>query len=45
MVETVGRYALGVAGLAVICVALALAAVAIRRRILPDWDGAPARLA
>ena len=44
MVETVGRYALGVAGLAVICVALALAAVAIRRRILPDWDGAPARL-
>jgi hypothetical protein len=45
VVETVGRYALGVAGLAVICVALALAAVAIRRRILPDWDGAPARLA
>jgi hypothetical protein len=44
-VEGVGRYALGVAALAVICVSLALAAVAIRRRVLPDWDGAPARLA
>jgi hypothetical protein len=45
VVETVGRYALGVAGLAVICASLALAAIAIRRRILPDWNGAPARLA
>jgi len=44
-VEGIGRYALGIAGLAVICAALALAAVAIRRRILPDWEGAPARLA
>ena len=43
--EGVGRYALGVAALAVICSALALVAVAIRRRVLPDWDGAPARLA
>jgi hypothetical protein len=40
-----GRYALGVAGLALICAALGLAAVAIRRRALPDWTGAPARLA
>jgi hypothetical protein len=45
VVETVGRYALGVTGLAVVCAALALVAVAIRRGILPDWEGAPARLA
>jgi hypothetical protein len=44
-VEGVGRYALGVAGLAVICASLALAALAIRRRVLPGWSGAPARLA
>ncbi|HEY4826337.1 MAG TPA: hypothetical protein VIH85_06200 [Solirubrobacteraceae bacterium] len=43
--ETVARYALGVAALAVICASLALVAVAIRRRALPDWTGAPARLA
>ncbi|MBV9803515.1 MAG: hypothetical protein JO130_10010, partial [Solirubrobacterales bacterium] len=41
----IGRYLLGVIALAVICAALALAAVAIRRRILADWSGAPARLA
>ena len=41
----IGRYALGVAGLAVIFASLALAAVVIRRRALPDWSGAPARLA
>jgi len=45
VVETVARYALGVAALALICASLALAAVAIRRRALPDWTGAPARLA
>ena len=45
MVETVARYALGVAALAVICASMALAAVAIRRRAVPDWEGAPARLA
>lgn len=45
MVASLGRYAIGVAGLAVICAALALAAVAIRRRILADWTGAAARLA
>jgi hypothetical protein len=44
-VESVSRYALGAAALAVICAALALAALAIRRRALPDWAGAPARLA
>jgi hypothetical protein len=44
-VEGLGRYALGVAALAVICSALALVAVPVRRRVLPDWDGAPARLA
>ena len=43
--ETVARYALGVAALAVICASLALVAEAIRRRALPDWTGAPARLA
>jgi hypothetical protein len=41
----IGRYLLGAAGLAVICAALALAALAVRRRVLPDWTGAPARLA
>ena len=43
--ESVSRYGLGVAALAVICAAVALAAVRIRRRVLPDWAGAPARLA
>ena len=41
----IGRYLLGAAALAVICASLAVAAVAIRRRVLPDWTGAPARLA
>lgn len=41
----IGRYLLGVAALVVIGASLALAAVAIRRRILADWTGAPARLA
>src|SRR5690242_1983525 len=40
-----GRYILGVASLAVVCAAMALAAVALRRRLLPEWTGAPARLA
>ena len=39
------RYLLGVAALAVICASLGYAAVAIRRRALGDWSGAPARLA
>src|SRR5579884_2257711 len=41
----IGRYLLGAAGLVVICAVLAVAALAIRRRILADWTGAPARLA
>ncbi len=41
----VARYALGVAALLVIGGSLALAAVALRRRLLGDWTGAPARLA
>ncbi|HJS96002.1 MAG TPA: hypothetical protein VJ741_17200 [Solirubrobacteraceae bacterium] len=41
----IGRYLLGAAALVVICAALGLAAVAIRRRVLADWAGAPARLA
>ena len=42
---SVGRYALGVVALAIIAGALGLAAVALRRRVLPDWTDAPARLA
>jgi hypothetical protein len=44
-VASVGRYALGVVALAIITGALGLAAVALRRRVLPDWADAPARLA
>ena len=43
--DGIGRYALGAAGLAAICASLAFAGVVIRRRVLPDWSGAPARLA
>jgi hypothetical protein len=41
----IGRYLLGAAALGVICASLGVAAVAIRRRFLADWTGAPARLA
>jgi hypothetical protein len=41
----IGRYLLGAAALVVICASLAAAAVAIRRRVLADWAGPPARLA
>jgi hypothetical protein len=41
---SVARYALGAAALLVVVGAVAVAAVAIRRRALPDWTGAPARL-
>ena len=41
----IGRYLLGVAALVLICASLGLAAVAIRRRVLADWTGPPARLA
>ena len=40
-----GRYALGAASLIVIAASLGLGAVAIRRRWLPGWIGALARLA
>jgi hypothetical protein len=45
MNTSAGRYVLGVAALLVIFGSLAVSAVALRRRILPDWTGAPARLA
>jgi hypothetical protein len=41
----IGRYLLGAAALVVICASLGVAAVAIRRRFLAEWTGAPARLA
>jgi hypothetical protein len=41
---TVARYALGVAGLAIVCGSLAIAAVSLRRRFFADWTGALARL-
>src|SRR5437588_10022339 len=40
-----GRYALGLAEAAFICASLAYCSWALRRRILPGWEGAPARLA
>jgi hypothetical protein len=40
-----GRYALGVIGLLLIVGSLGYAALLVRRRLLPDWVGAPARLA
>jgi hypothetical protein len=42
---SVARYALGAAALLVVVGGVAVAAVAIRRRWLADWAGAPARLA
>ena len=45
MNTSIARYALGAVALAIVCGALAIAAVAVRRRTLPDWTGAPARLA
>ncbi len=42
---TIARYALGVLGLLLLVGSVTLAAVALRRRWLGDWAGAPARLA
>jgi hypothetical protein len=42
---SLARYALGIASLAIIAGSLTVAAVAIRRRALAEWTGAPARLA
>src|SRR5437588_1134767 len=44
MNTTIARYALGVACLGIICLALGTAAVALRRRFLPCWTGSLARL-
>jgi hypothetical protein len=40
-----GEYLGGVLGLVAVTVPMALAAVRLRRRLLPGWEGAPARLA
>jgi hypothetical protein len=40
-----GVYVGGVVGLAAVAVPMALAAVRLRGRLLPGWEGAPARLA
>jgi hypothetical protein len=42
---SLGRYVLGAASLAVVLGSLTLVAINVRRRWLPDWIGAPARLA
>jgi hypothetical protein len=42
---SIARYALGVAALLIICGSLAIGSVALRRRLLDDWAGPPARLA
>jgi len=45
MNTSIARYLLGVGALAVIGGSLVFAALLVRRRVLPDWTGAPARLA
>lgn len=45
MNTSVARYVLGAAALVVMSASLALAAVVVRRRLVGDWRGAPARLA
>jgi hypothetical protein len=40
-----GDYAFGVIGLALVAVPMAMGGVKLRRRLLPGWTGAPARLA
>jgi hypothetical protein len=40
-----GDYLFGVIGLAAVAIPMALGAVRLRRRLLPGWDGAPARVA
>jgi hypothetical protein len=42
---SLGDYLLGAIGLAAVAASLGLAAVRLRARLLPGWDGAPARLA
>jgi hypothetical protein len=40
-----GDYLFGVIGLALVAIPMAMAGVRLRRRLLPSWVGAPARLA
>ena len=40
-----GDYLFGVVGLAAVAIPMGLAAIRLRRRLLPGWEGAPARLA
>jgi hypothetical protein len=42
---TFGEYLFGVVGLVAVAIPMALGAVRLRRRLLPAWEGAPARLA
>ena len=42
---TVGRYAVGLAALAIVCASIAIGALSLRARLLAEWRGAPARLA
>ena len=42
---TFGDYLFGVIGLAAVTIPMGLAAIRLRGRLLPDWEGAPARLA
>src|SRR5918994_5035414 len=41
---SLGSYLLGVVQLAVVVVALGFSAYRLRQRLLPEWEGAPARL-
>src|SRR5260221_12358318 len=41
---SLGSYLLGAAELAVVALSLGFSAFRLRRRFLPAWDGAPARL-
>ena len=40
-----GDYLFGVIGLAAVAIPMAMGGVRLRRRLLPGWVGAPARLA
>jgi hypothetical protein len=40
-----GDYLFGVIGLALVAIPMAMGGVRLRRRLLPGWEGAPARLA
>ena len=40
-----GQYLFGVTGLALVAIPMAMGGVRLRRRLLPGWEGTPARLA